>query len=230
MEPLPKGGLTVSAASWTNPCYPCQGKMISDYGPRSGRMHTGVDIKAQPLDTIRAVADGVVRMSVEYSGYGNMVLVRHANGLETLYGHNTRNLVVPNQAVRGGQAIALAGRTGRATTEHCHFEVRAAGECLDPNLVLDCAARRLRPNTLYIRMSGDKVVASTKGGGAEKGSAMVEAVGGTDVSGDDYYIVQAGDTLFSIYRRYGVSVARLCELNGIDRSSTLSIGQKILLK
>ena len=226
MPAIPKEGLTITPASWSHFCYPVQGNKISDYGIRSGRMHSGVDIKAQPLDTIRAVADGVVRMSKEYYGYGNMVVISHHNGLETLYGHNTRNLVAPNQKVRGGEAIALAGRTGRATTEHCHFEVRAAGQYFDPNLMLDCAARSLRPDTLRISMPGTKLMVSSSGEGG--GGTTGSSTGATTT--DSYHIVRQGDTLYSISHRYGVGVNRLCELNRIAQTATLHIGQKILLK
>ena len=113
-------------------CYPYSGKLISPFGYRGSRMHTGIDIKAVPNDTVRAALPGVVRMSKYYSGYGNLVLIRHYNGIETVYAHNSKNLVRVNDAVEAGDPIALAGRTGRATTEHVHFEVRIASEPFNP--------------------------------------------------------------------------------------------------
>lgn len=140
--------------------YPLRaGQLLSPYGWRGNAMHTGSDLKAYPGDTVFAVLDGVVRMSKPYSGYGNIVLLRHANGLETLYGHNAQNLVAVNQQVRAGDPIALAGRTGRASTEHVHFEVRVAGRALDPALMVDIPARTLRNDTLYIYNQGDLVMA-----------------------------------------------------------------------
>ena len=115
-------------------CYPYPGKLISPFGYRGSRMHTGIDIKAVPNDTVRAALPGVVRMSKYYSGYGNLVLIRHYNGIETVYAHNSKNLVRVNDAVEAGDPIALAGRTGRATTEHVHFEVRIASEPFNPTL------------------------------------------------------------------------------------------------
>lgn len=123
------------------------GKVISNYGaPR--RRHAGIDIKTVAHDTIRAVFGGVVRMSKPYSAYGNTIVIRHPNGLETLYSHNSKNFVHSGDSVKAGQAIGLTGRTGRATTEHLHFETRINGHHFNPNLVLDMVARKLRKSTL----------------------------------------------------------------------------------
>ena len=101
------------------------GKVISGYGTRGG--HSGDDIKTCARDTIRAAFDGVVRMAKPYGAYGNVIVIRHPNGLETVYSHNVKNLVKSGDAVKAGKAIALTGRTGRATTEHLHFETRING-------------------------------------------------------------------------------------------------------
>ncbi len=117
-------------------CYPLPGShVISPYG--GGRHHSGVDIKTCPNDKILAAFDGVVTMSGPYSGYGNCVIIRHANGLETLYSHNSRNLVRVGDRVKAGQPVALTGRTGRATTEHCHFECRINGRPFNPAIIFD---------------------------------------------------------------------------------------------
>lgn len=235
-NPGTKKNMTVALGDdWGAFCYPQQGNKISDYGQRSGKMHSGVDIKAMPMDTIRAVGDGVVRISKEYYGYGNMVLVAHANGLETLYGHNTRNLVQPNDRVRAGQAIALAGRTGRATTEHLHFEVRVCGEYFDPNLLLDCDRRAIRQGDLIIAWSGGKPVAkNTKSGSsaiyAQSTEPIKPAQTATTSSTASSHTVEKGDTLYSISRRYGLTVDQLCALNGLDVSVPISIGQQIKVK
>lgn len=96
------------------------GKVISPYGRGRGR-HSGIDIKTYAKDTIRSAFNGVVRMSKSYSAYGNVVVVRHDFGLETIYSHNFKNLVHCGDTVKAGQPIALTGRTGRASTEHLHF-------------------------------------------------------------------------------------------------------------
>lgn len=124
-------------------CYPLPGShVISPYG--GGRHHSGVDIKTKPNDNILAAFDGVVTMSAPYFGYGNCVVIRHASGLETLYSHNSRNLVKVGEKVKAGQVIGLTGRTGRATTEHCHFECRINGRPFDPAIIFDHLNKSLR--------------------------------------------------------------------------------------
>lgn len=147
-------------------CYPYPGKFLSGYGQRGRSMHTGVDIKGVKNDTIRAAFAGTVRMSKPYSGYGNCVVIRHKNGLETLYGHNSRNLVRVGDVVQAGEPIALIGRTGRATTEHCHFEVRVQGQHINPALILDYNSQSLRAGVLSVtKQSGGRIVASNRASG-----------------------------------------------------------------
>lgn len=231
-------------------CYPYPGKFLSGYGQRGRSMHTGVDIKGVKNDTIRAAFAGTVRMSKPYSGYGNCVVIRHKNGLETLYGHNSRNLVRVGDVVRAGDPIALIGRTGRATTEHCHFEVRVQGQHINPALILDYNNRTLRSGVLSVtRQSGGRIVASNRASGLapsqatdveDTGSQATVATGsretrqassgkasGTAVS---VYTVKSGDTLWGIARRYGTSVAKLCSLNNLDREATLPLGKKLKLR
>jgi murein DD-endopeptidase MepM/ murein hydrolase activator NlpD len=137
-------------------CYPLPGaNVISPYGERDGRIHTGTDIKTTPGDTIRAAFSGVVTMSAPFSDYGNCVQIRHSNGLTTLYSHNDTNLVNEGQAVRAGQPIALEGRTGRATTEHLHFEIRVAGQAYNSEMVFDHDNNTLRRHKLVFRRNGE---------------------------------------------------------------------------
>ena len=133
---------SISDKEW---CYPLPGaKVISPYGARGRHSHSGVDLKTKPNDPIYAAFDGVVTMSQVYSGYGNCIILRHANGLETLYSHNSKNLVKVGAHVKCGQQIALTGRTGRATTEHLHFEVRVAGVHYNPNMIFDHNTHKLK--------------------------------------------------------------------------------------
>ena len=136
------------------------GKVISAYGTRGG--HSGTDIKTRAKDTIRAAFDGVVRMSKPYYAYGNIVVIRHANGLETLYSHNFKNLVKTGDVVKAGQAIGLTGRTGRATTEHVHFETRINGQHFNPNLIFDLKERTLRKECIKCTKNGSKIVVKTQ--------------------------------------------------------------------
>lgn len=240
-------------------CYPYPGKFLSGYGQRGRSMHTGVDIKGVKNDTIRAAFAGTVRMSKPYSGYGNCVVIRHKNGLETLYGHNSRNLVRVGDVVQAGEPIALIGRTGRATTEHCHFEVRVQGQHINPALILDYNNRTLRAGVLSVtKQSGGRIVASNRASGlapsqatdvedtdsqstiaAGGGETRLASSGGSSAgksssasSGTSVstYTVKSGDTLWGIAKRYGTSVAKICSLNNLDREATLPLGKKLKLR
>lgn len=133
--------------------YPLPGaKVISPYGGR--RRHSGVDLKTKPKDNILAAFDGVVVRSGPFSGYGNCIVIRHAYGFETLYSHQYKNLVKAGDRVKAGQVIGLTGRTGRATTEHLHFELKYRGRRLNPAVVFDHANRRLQAATLTLSKTG----------------------------------------------------------------------------
>jgi murein DD-endopeptidase MepM/ murein hydrolase activator NlpD len=126
-------------------CFPLPGaKVISPYGQRGGRQHTGVDLKTKAKDKIYAAFDGEVVFSKKSSGYGNLVRIKHANGLETYYAHNSKNLVKEGQHVKAGQVVALVGQTGRATTPHLHFETRVNGKPQNPANYFDLNNHTLR--------------------------------------------------------------------------------------
>ena len=124
-------------------CMPTPSRVItSNFGRRWGRMHKGLDIKVYTGDTIRAAFDGKVRMAqYDANGYGNYVVIRHPNGLETIYGHMSKHLVRENQNVKAGTPIGLGGNTGRSTGSHLHFETRLCGVALDPALMFDFRAQ-----------------------------------------------------------------------------------------
>lgn len=130
-------------------------KVISPYGRR--RHHSGIDIKTHAKDTIRSAFTGIVRMAKPYSAYGNVIVVRHPFGLETIYSHNYKNLVQCGDTVRAGQPIALVGRTGRATTDHLHFETRVNGQHFDPTLVFDMKTQTLNRVCLECTQSGNGI-------------------------------------------------------------------------
>lgn len=123
-------------------------RIISHYGTRRGRMHTGVDLKTFANDTIRATFSGIVRIAIRHGSYGNLIVIRHYNGLETVYSHNSKNLIASGTRVKAGEAIALTGRTGRATTEHLHFEIRINGQHFDPNRVINFNEYKLIPQSV----------------------------------------------------------------------------------
>lgn len=132
------------------------GKVISPYGGRR-RHHSGTDIKTYANDTIVAAFDGIVRMAKPYAAYGNVIVIRHYNGLETIYSHNSKNLVKPGDIVSAGDPIGLTGRTGRATTEHLHFEVRINGQHFNPNLIFNMQERRLQHKYLVCTKKGNHI-------------------------------------------------------------------------
>lgn len=133
--------------------YPLPGaKVISPYG--GSRRHAGVDLKTKPNDPIYAAFDGTVVRSAPYFGYGNCIVIRHANGLETLYSHQSKNLVKTGDKVTAGQVIGLTGRTGRATTEHLHFETHFKGRRFNPNLIFDHTSKQLQQATLTLTKNG----------------------------------------------------------------------------
>lgn len=138
-------------------CFPLPGaKVLSTYAEGRGRnhRHSGVDLKTFAGDSIRAAFDGNVILSKPVSGYGNCIVIRHAYGIKTLYAHNVRNLVKKGDFVRVGQVVALTGRTGRATTEHLHFEVRVAGYHYDPSILFDFSTQQLKKHKLVFKRNG----------------------------------------------------------------------------
>lgn len=143
-------------------CMPCDSRLVtSHYGYRRQfrRFHYGTDIKVYVGDTIRAVFDGKIRI-VDYDGkgYGKWVLIRHENGLETLYGHMSKQLVAENQTVRAGQPIGLGGNTGRSTGSHLHFEARFLGQFIDPELMFNFEAQDAKGDYYVYRSRGKSTI------------------------------------------------------------------------
>lgn len=136
-----------------NWAFPLPGaKLISPYGGR--RRHSGSDLKTKPKDKILAAFDGVVTLSGPHYGYGNCITIKHRYGFETLYSHQYKNLVKVGQRVKAGDVIGLTGRTGRATTEHLHLEVKFRGRRMNPNVIFDIPNRKLQNVTLTLTKSG----------------------------------------------------------------------------
>lgn len=189
-------------------------KVTSKYGPRRRRMHYGIDLKVYVGDTIRAAFDGKVRIrSTERRGYGNYLVLRHPNGLETVYGHLSKFIVNENEIVRAGQPIGLGGNTGRSTGSHLHFETRFLGQPINPADIIDFE-NGVPHQDLYvfrnIKINGRKSNIYTS-----SNSQMV------------YHKIRSGETLGSVARKYGTSVNELCRLNGLSKTSLLRIGQSI---
>lgn len=129
-------------------------RVISPYGRRGRKSHTGVDIKTKPNDEVLAAFDGVVVQSGPYYAYGNYIVIRHAYGMSTCYSHQSKNLVKKGQKVKAGQVIGYTGQTGRATTPHLHFEMRYKNRAINPNVFFDHANHRLKASVLTLGSNG----------------------------------------------------------------------------
>ncbi|MBV5315193.1 MAG: peptidoglycan DD-metalloendopeptidase family protein [Prolixibacteraceae bacterium] len=200
--------------------HPYNGKVISKFGPRHGRMHTGTDVKLNSGDTVRCAFDGKVRLAKRFSGYGNLVLVRHNNGLETIYGHLKAIKVKVNDTIKAGDLIGLGGRTGRASCDHLHFETRLFGQAFDSNKYIDFETGMLRTDKIYYankRFEIDKANFKKKPLPSDGGA--LAAGGGTK------HVIRKGDNLSSIARRYHTSVRKICAANKITAQTTLKIGR-----
>lgn len=210
---------------------PCAGRMTSNYGYRAkfGRMHKGVDIGIRNNDTIRAAFDGKVRLTnYEAKGYGNYIIVRHPNGLETVYGHLNRALVKPDQVVKAGQPIGLGGSTGRSTGPHLHFETRFMGYAINPNAIVDFANKCTHTDSYTFSKATytqPRNYAPRKQTASEKGNAYHS---GQNIASS--YTVKKGDTLSSIARSYGLSATTLRKLNGLGQNDMIKAGQVLKLK
>ena len=186
-------------------------RVTSKYGPRRRRMHKGIDLKVYKGDTIRAAFDGKVRIrNYERRGYGYYLVIRHPNGLETIYGHLSKQLVKVNDIVRAGDPIGLGGNTGRSTGSHLHFETRFLGQPINPSHIIDfenCVPIHDTYVFHNVKINGRKSNIYTSG------DQLV------------YHRIKSGDTLGKIARMYGTTIGELCRLNGIRPTTTLRIGR-----
>lgn len=212
---------------------PYQGNVYyrGKFGIRRGRRHQGVDLPLKTGEPIHAAFTGKVRISKPWGAYGNLVVIRHDNGLETFYGHLSQRLVEAGDWVNAGDVIGLGGSTGRSTGPHLHFETRYNGFAFDPQWLIDFQKGELRhrlfvlkkkyfsPYSSYEQDFEDEIrnEEDDKKEDAEKAAMK-------------YYVIRSGDTLSKIARNNGTSVSALCRLNGISQNTTLKIGRKIRVR
>ncbi len=200
---------------------PFDGLITSKYGYRRGRRHNGVDIDLETGDTIYAAFDGKIRYSQFHDhGFGNLVVIRHYNGLETYYGHCSKLLVAPNQDVKAGDPIGLGGNTGRSTGSHLHFEVRFYDNPINPELIFDFKEKLVRDNFLVHSGVFSPHSNSYK---SSSSTASIDPNART-------HKVRSGENLWIISRKYGTSVHKLCKLNGLSETDVIHIGQTIRIK
>ena len=187
--------------------FPAKGKVVSSFGMRSGKMHTGIDIALKSGDSIVAAFDGIVRFA-GWSGskYGNAVVVRHYNGLETVYAHLDEVNCKANQKINAGETVGVGGKT----SNHLHFETRLKDNAFDPEIVFNVQTGALVADRIPIYASNFDYMKF--------------------VDNSQYHVVKSGDTLYAISRKYKVSVKQICDLNGIKESSILSVGKRLKLR
>ncbi len=222
----------------TNFTMPFEGKMTSNFGRRGRRYHYGVDLKVQVGDTIYAAFDGKVRVKkFERAGYGYYVVLRHVNGLETVYGHLSKFLVEEDQYVKSGEPIALGGNTGRSTGSHLHFETRFLGKPINPNYIVDFENFVCHKDDFLITNSSfhkttqsSRVLVTSANYKVPTPPKTTASASGPNkyVDGDvKYYRIKNGDTLGAIARRNGTTISKLCKLNNITTRTTLRIGKSL---
>ncbi len=225
-----------------NFCMPTSSRVLtSNFGARWGRQHKGLDIKVYIGDTIRAAFPGKVRIvRYEGRGYGKYVVIRHNNGLETIYGHMSAQLVSENQEVRAGDPIGLGGNTGRSTGSHLHFETRLCGVALNPALMFDFRNQDVTGDfytfrkSTYNRESAEATRLRGAGGVvADSGLDIPQSATASRLTSRNaakhaaarFHKVGKGDTLYSIARKRGTSVDQICKLNNIKKTHKIRPGQ-----
>ena len=213
--------------------------ITSNFGSRWGRQHKGLDIKVYIGDTIRAAFSGKVRIvRYEAGGYGKYIVIRHNNGLETIYGHLSKQLVEENQEVRSGEVIGLGGNTGRSTGSHLHFETRLCGVALNPALMFDFRAQDVTgdyyafnketydnasTNATRLRGKQDSSTYASTNSSDDYATNKRTTSGLTDQI--SYHKVKKGETLERIAKKRGVTVEQICKLNHITKTMRLRPGQ-----
>ncbi len=207
---------------------PRKGIITSEFGWRRRRPHYGTDINLTTGDTVVAAFDGKVRIARYIQGYGNVVIIRHNNGLETVYGHLSKIVVQPEEAVVSGMTIGLGGNTGRSYGSHLHFEIRYLGKALDTEDFIDYAKGEVKNNAFVIYKEDFEAKYNLRKLHAHKvtKSHSTSRYANVKVKGK-VVAVRTGDTLERIARRNHTTIDNLCKKNGIKRTKVLKVGQKL---
>jgi len=218
------GSASRDTLNLTGYVHPANFKKTSDYGWRHRRMHRGVDLGYPTGTPVASAWDGIVRISKgsNTGGYGNLVVIRHFNGLETYYAHLSRRLVNPGQLVKAGDIIGLGGNTGRSYGSHLHFEIRYLGLDINPNRLVDFDNFKIKYDTMFV--SGYSV--STPNPPTEEQKLAAQQKAQTSAV---YYRVRKGDYLGKIAAKYHTSVSKIKKLNHM-RSDFLREGQRIRVR
>lgn len=184
------------------------GTFFWGYGPRWGRMHRGLDLGLTTGDTIRSTFNGIVRYAeFNNGGFGNCVVVRHFNGIETLYAHMSEILVKPGQLVFTSDVLGLGGSTGRSDGPHLHFETRFKGQSFDPLKIFNKDNFTIHSNLLVLK----------------KGDLIDPEIPRR------YHVVKKGETLSQIARKYRTSISNIQKLNGIKNVNKIAVGKRLIV-
>lgn len=236
LDSLPLRNSIILVDSASNFVCPYVRAVYSKFGYRRGRRHQGVDLPLPTGTPVKAAFDGRVRVSMYSRGYGNLVIIRHENGLETFYGHLSKKLVEVGDWVRAGDEIGLGGSTGRSTGPHLHFETRFQGFAFDPQWIIDFEKGELRKNVFVLRRSyldasshyvpesideEDEIYATDEAIEAEEKRIAAER------AAMRWHTVKNGETVSHIAIKEGVSVAKIKSLNPGININKIRIGQKI---
>jgi murein DD-endopeptidase MepM/ murein hydrolase activator NlpD len=198
---------------------PTYNVVTSDFGPRRYRYHYGTDLRVKVGDSIVSAFSGKVRIiDFEARGYGNYVVIRHDNGLETVYAHLSQVLVVHNQTVKAGELIGLGGNTGHSTGPHLHFETRYIGNAINPANIIDF-------NTGLV-CAPTYLITKKKSFFYQQDAKRLQAI----KSATKYYIVRKGDNLRKVAARNGLSLKSLCRLNGLKTKAHIKKGQQLRVR
>ena len=203
--------------------HPFLGNVTCPFGRCKRYFHYGVDIDLETGDPVVAAFDGKVRIAKKSSSYGNVVVIRHANGLETYYAHLSKLKVEVGQEVFAGDVIGLGGNTGNSRGSHLHFEVRYLGQPVNPFEIISFTDHKLITNTLVISKKTFCYYPKVTG----KTAVYAANTNGGKLLAGNIYVVKSGDSLSAIAHRYGTTIVLLCQKNGIKTTTVLKLGQKI---
>ncbi len=223
--------LCVNDESDQNFHMPAPGLVTSRYGPRNGRNHNGIDVDLETGDTVYATWSGKVRYA-KYNdgGFGNLVIIRHPNGLETLYAHLSKFLVYPDQDIVAGEPIALGGNTGHSYGSHLHFEIRFYDAPMNPEEIIDFTNKDVKNENLFVHKGLFRPGAKPSDYYEDHPAEVVQAPVVVRTPQVRYYKVRPGDTLTEIAARNNTTVSQLCQLNGIKPTTVLQLGRSLRVK
>lgn len=201
------------------------------FGPRRGRRHQGVDIPLKTGDPVYATFTGKVRMSRYFGAFGNIVVIRHENGLETFYAHLSKRQVEVGDWVNAGDVIGLGGSTGRSTGPHLHFETRYKGFAFDPQWLIDFKTGELRHRLFVLKKKYFNIYSNYEQDFEDEMKNHEEdEAEDAERAAMKWHTIRSGDTLGRIAINNGTTVKELCRLNGITPTTTLKIGRKIRVR